>query len=261
MLLYNQLMPQDSLFLNEIFDYSENPSPGVNAYNQNTELQEIPISGMYQANNWGFILFLTCFFIIAYTVSQRAKLLLSMANGLFRNKDRQSIFFEPAGNEFTSKILLGLQTVILGSLIFYCISIHNETFIPESSSQLFLFLGKTALALIVFFIYKFLSYSIIGNIFYKKEAVHLWNDNFFSIICLSGIVLFFPVLIFFYVKQAYFFCYYFILLYSIFILIFTFYKIYALFFHEKERLLYFILYLCAQEIIPLFLLYKVLVYL
>jgi len=124
-----------------------------------------------------------------------------------------------------------------------------------------LFLGKCSLLLVIFFIYKFLTYSITGAIFFKKEIVVQWNNDYFSWISLNGIILFLPTLILFYVEAAYIFCFYFMIFYLISNLLFIFYKVYTLFFHRKQRLLYFILYLCTQEIIPLYLVYRGFVYL
>jgi hypothetical protein len=126
---------------------------------------------------------------------------------------------------------------------------------------LFWILGIVSSLIIVFFIYKFLSNILIGNIFFQKENVHLLNYNLFSIISLSGLVLFIPTLLMFYVKEAYYFCFYFNLIYFLFVEVLMVYKIYVIFFHNKGLLLYFILYLCAQEIVSLYLSYRALIYL
>jgi hypothetical protein len=253
-------MSPDSLSLPSVFEYAEIlPADSVSV--QSIELKNEPISVKNALNNWGFVLFLTCFFIFAYIVSQRAKLLFSMTSDLFRNKGRHSIFFETVDNEFSNKFLLALQTIILISIIIYCQAIHEHVFLAKSPGHLFLFIGITSLILIAFILYKFLTYSFIGNIFFKKETVLQWNNDFFSIICLSGNILFFPTLILFYVESASVYCMCFIYIYLFFTLIIVFYKIFVLFFQGKSLLLYFILYLCAQEMIPLFLVYRGLVYL
>ena len=224
------------------------------------ELKNIPIAIQNETNNWGFILFFICFFIIASIISNRNKLLPSVFSGLFRNKDRHNLFYGTVTNETLNKLFLSLQTVLLLSIIIYCYVVH-ERFLPVTNlTQLLIFLGKCSLLLIIFFIYKFLTYSAIGAIFFEKETVLQWNYDYFSLISLNGIFLFFPALILFYVEPAYIFCIYFLVFYLIFNLLFIFYKIYTLFFHRKERLLYFILYLCTQEIIPLYLVYRGFVY-
>jgi hypothetical protein len=253
-------MPADSLTLPAVFEYADIvPADSVSV--KSIELKNEPISAKNQTDSWGFILFLFCFFIFTYIINQRAKLFYSMLSGLFHNKDRQSIFFETMNHEFQNKLLLVLQTLILVSIIIYCQAAHEQFFSTASPLQLFILIGIITLILIVFVGYKFLTYAFIGHIFFNKEINRQWQDNFFSLICLSGIFLFFPTLILFYVEEAYYFCTYFILIYLFFILIITFYKIFTIFFHKKSLLLYFILYLCAQEIIPLFLVYRGFIYL
>jgi len=225
------------------------------------DLKNIPISVRNDADNWGFILFFICFFIIVNIINNRNKFLLSMFSGLFRNKDRHNMFYETVANENLNKFLLSLQTGLLLSIIFYCYAVHESFLSLTTLTQMLIFLGKSFLLLVAFFLYKFLTYSILGSIFFKKETVLQWNDDFFSIISLNGIFLFLPTLIFFYVESAFYICYYFFLFYLIFNLFFIFYKIYTLFFQGKHLLFYFILYLCTQEIIPVYLVYRGIVYL
>ena len=225
------------------------------------DLKNIPISVRNDADNWGFILFFICFFIIVSIINNRNRFLLSMFSGLFRNKDRHSMFYETVTNENLNKFMLSVQTILLLSIIFYCYALHESFLSLTTLTQMLLFLGKSSLLLIIFFLYKFITYSITGNIFFKKETVIQWNDDFFSITALNGIFLFLPVLILFYVESAFYICIYFFVFYLIINMIFIFYKIYSLFFRRKHLLLYFILYLCAQEIIPLYLVYRGIVYL
>jgi len=183
-----------------------------------------------------------------------------MLSGLFRNKSRQNMFYESLTNENLNKVFLIFQTILLLSVIFYCYAVHEGYLSITNPSQMALFLGKCTLALILFFLYKFLSYRLAGAIFFKREAVIQWNDNFFTLISLNGIFLFLPTLVFFYAEKIYTFYLYFLLFYLIFNLFFIFYKLYTIFFQGKQLLLYFILYLCTQEIIPLYLMYRGFVY-
>jgi hypothetical protein len=221
-------------------------------------LSEWPI-----AQNWGFVLFLFCFFISMQLLGKRSRLFSSMLHGLFREGNRQSIFFEPVDNEVLTKLLLCLQTVILSAVCVYCVFIHDTAAIEfeTMAQQLFWTLGTVSLVIIVFILYKFASIVLIGNIFFPKENVILLNYNLFSIISLSGFILFIPALLMFYVNSAYYFCLYFNLIYFLFVEILIIYKIYVIFLHSKRFLLYFILYLCAQEIVPLYLVYRALIYL
>jgi len=225
------------------------------------ELENNPISLKSAEHNWGFILFFICFLVIVGVIGNRNLFFLSLFNRLYRSKDRNSMFYETVTNETLNKLFLCLQAILLSSIIIYCYAVHEHFLSIMSITEMFIFIGKISLILIIFLLYKFLTYSIAGAIFFKKEAVIQWNDDFFSLISLNGIFLFLPALIIFYVESAYIFCIYFIIFYLILNLFFVFFKIYTLFFHRKQHLLYFILYLCTQEIIPLYLVYRGLVYL
>jgi hypothetical protein len=154
------------------------------------------------------------------------------------------------------KFLACFQTIFLVSIVIYCVASRKEIFLVESPEKMTIFIGATAIVLTAYFLYKFFIYAVIGRIFFTKELSVRWNEIYLSLICLSGIVLFVPALVLFYTEQAYHTCIYFMLLYAAFTLFVIFYKIYTLFFQGKSSLLYFILYLCAQEIIPLYLVYK-----
>jgi hypothetical protein len=222
-------------------------------------LWEEPIAGRVQTQNMGFILFVVCFFILIYQVSKNSKLLLAMKGKLFGNRS-QTISSEIFAGQFLNMLLFCIQTVLLTSIILYCKAVSEGIFQMESPSEMFTFLWYTSLLLGSFIAYKYLAYSFIGYIFFDKETKQRWNDTFSSAICLSGVILFFPALILFYVEQIDAYGVFLVLLYFVFIQIVLLYRQFVLFFNKKGGLIYFILYLCTQEIIPLFLLYKGFVY-
>ena len=253
-------MTQDSLFLPYIFENTELLT-GDSVYTPAVELLNNPIAVRYEANNWGFIVFLVCFFIIVAVFGNRNKFLPSLFSGLYRNKDRHNMFYKTVANESLNKFFLSFQTLLLLSIVCYCYAIHAYSLSIATFTQMFLFLGKCFLLLTAFLLYKFLSYSVAGAVFFKKETFIQWNDDFFSLIGLNGIFLFLPTLVLFYTEPGYEICIFFMVFFLILNILFISYKIYVLFFQRKRRLLYFILYLCTQEIIPLYLVYHGLVYL
>ena len=194
-------------------------------------------------------------------MNNRNGFLFSAFSRLFSKNDRQNMFYENITNETLNKMILSLQTTLLLSIIIYCYAIHQHFISTTTPAQMLIQLGKNSLLLIVFFLYKFISYSFAGSIFFKKDSVRQWNDDFFSIISLNGIFIFLPALILFYVEPAFNFLFFLFIIYLIFNLFLIVYKIKTLFFRDNRYLLYFILYLCTQEIIPLYLVYRGFVYL
>jgi hypothetical protein len=160
------------------------------------------------------------------------------------------------------KLLLFFQTVIILSIFTYsALANHPEANEPFTLSGFYVSTGKICLFFILFFVYKWISYNAVGTIFFSKETLSRWINNFTSLICVLGIVIFIPVLLMFYVEWMYSFCYFFILSCFLIVTIIIIYRTHVLFFHNIRRLHYLFLYLCAQEMAPLFVLYKGLIYL
>ena len=212
------------------------------------------------AKNLLFILFVFCFFASMQFIGSCRRLITSMLHGLFREQDRDSIFSQTVNNEFIIKLVLCLQTILMASILIYCIFFHALDLPFETTSQLVRTLGSTMLIILLFVTGKFLVNLGVELVFFPRENIESWNNLFFSILSLSGIVLFIPALLIFYFPNTYYVCAYSSLLYFLFVKILTFYKIHKIFFQQKRSLLYFILYLCTQELLPLFFVYKALAY-
>lgn len=208
-----------------------------------------------------FILFLFCFISTVYIIAVRGKLIPSMLNKLFRGNKRNNLFNDTVSNEFISKIILSFQTTILFSVLVYCGVLYSTDLKTEIIDHSFPILAGIALIFIAYVICKFLLNFLVGFVFFDRENVIIWNDNFLSLISLSGLVIFVPVLLMFYVDTIFIYCLFFCLIYFLFVLFLTIYKIYEIFFRGKRLSLYFILYLCSLEMVPLFLAYKASIYL
>ncbi|MDR1370013.1 MAG: DUF4271 domain-containing protein [Dysgonamonadaceae bacterium] len=208
-----------------------------------------------------FIVFLVCFIIISRVLGSKARMFLSLPEELFRLKERKSIFSEPVGNELYIKLLLIFQTIIILSIFSYTVFIGNKENEIVVLSGFYENLGKIGLLLASFFIYKWISYNIIGSIFFQKEILTQWLNNFTSMICLLGVIIFIPVVLMFYVKWMFSFCYFFVLFCILTIIIIVICRTYVLFFYNLRKLHYLFLYLCGQEMAPLLVLHLGLVYL
>ena len=212
------------------------------------------------AQNAIFILFAFCFFTNMQFIGSWRRLLMSMLHHLFRQQEQQSVFSQTVNNEFIIKSVLCLQTILMSSILIYCVFFHEWNLPFETTTQFARTLGGTVLIILLFIIYKFLTNFGVAFIFFQWESTLLWNKLYFSIVSLSGIALFIPALLIFFFPNTYYFCAYLSLFYFLFVEILMLYKIFKIFFQQKSPLLYFILYLCTQELLPLFFTYKALVY-
>ena len=220
------------------------------------ELKHKEISKQPETYSWIFCLFLIIFIFLAHIIGKKKQILQSEISELLAVKGRRSIFFEPTRNEWYGKLLLCLQTCLLLGIFLYknIINISETNNSPIESVIIILLL---TLLISIFFIIKRSMYQFVGWIFFDKSAVQIWIDNYFTILAYSGIFLFVPVLLHFYVDTLHNFFFYLILAYLILLEIFVIYKSIVLFFYKPSLLIHLFLYLCAQEIIPLFFLWKI----
>ena len=225
------------------------------------ELVKIPVSGVPVTMGAFFIIFTLLFLCTALIVGRNWKMVMAMLDSLWHSKGRLSIFYATTGNEQRSKYVLFVQTLILCSIFIYkAWIIHLLPDIPTTLQALSV-IGELAVLFLLFYCIKWLAYSFVGIVFFPVIKLHQWRTSFFSLVCISGIILFVPVLLFVFVEGLALFSYYFILFYFALFGLGVIYKTYELFFPQRDTLLYLFLYLCAQEIVPLFLFYKLVVHL
>jgi hypothetical protein len=114
--------------------------------------------------------------------------------------------------------------------------------------------------LFLFYLFKKAIYSIFGYIFAEKSAYRMMFVNYQGLFCMWGIFLYLPVLWILLVGK------YLFIAYAVFIISYLVFRVLMIcrfihiFFNKNTGLLFFSLYLCAQEIIPLVFLYEGLIY-
>ena len=211
------------------------------------------------AQNWGFVFFAISFFI-TIRLTQKQGLTLALWKSSFPQNGQSDLSSSPINTDFIGKFFLCLQAVFLFSIAIYSSLANTADMRSETLNPMFGLIGLTILGVLLFIGAKFLLNTLVGSIFFPIECVQRWNDNLFSLLSFSGLVLFIPTVCLFYIEKSHSFFLYFILIYFILIACWTIFRIYIIFFQQKSLLLHFILYLCAQEIAPLYLLYRGLVY-
>ena len=219
--------------------------------------QEIRISPKPQEVNVLFFFFLICFLMSASVFSLRGKQTIGLLfDNLFHLKSRQSIFYETTGNDFRGRLFLLIQSVLLTAIIGYTILSNSyENYFPTTLKTV-LAIGGFSLLISGYLLYKWIGYKLIATIFFNRASYEQWIENWMSVIALHAMFIFFPALLLFYVPAFYDFNLYLLVLWFFVIKLLVTYKSYIIFFNSLTHLHYFFLYLCAHEIVPLFLLYK-----
>lgn len=227
----------------QVVSSAQAPAPG----GLEGQLRTAPLAG----SDLLALVMLTTFLLVAFAYRGGHKHLFQLVRYLFGIKERASIFVDSTVNESRFRFALLNQTFIAEGVILYC---SLRAYIPDIRS-----VGEGAgllcalLLCLTFYFFQWVAYRLLGYVFSDKTRTDLWIDSFISIQSLLGIVLFPVALMMVYlpvpvgvsVRIAVFF---YLLSRIIFI-----YKSAKIFLRDMYGILYFILYLCAMEIAPLFL--------
>ena len=207
------------------------------------------------ANNDGIgIMFIFLFVIAALAFRRGYILLFQIIRYLFDVKERSSIFVSSTVNETQLRVSL-LCTLFFAEGIFL-FHFTGNFFTGNIELATFLSVITLAVAASIFYFMQIFLFHLLGYTFSCRTEIGLLIENFISVNALLGIVLFPVALLYTYIPPlsglwltCAVICY--ILARIIFI-----YKVVKIFLRDISGLLYFILYLCALEIAPLFLMYR-----
>ncbi|MDR1119613.1 MAG: DUF4271 domain-containing protein [Dysgonamonadaceae bacterium] len=207
-------------------------------------------------DNLIFLIFLCCLLMISFVFVRGKRMIKSMVDDIFLMKSKQNTFYETTSNDFFNKLLFLILFITVSSvLLFTCIS-RKEDIVNISVTNTLTCIGCFCLLIAIYLIYKWLIYKIVAYVFFSKLQSALWIESWSYLIFLSGTFLFVFGILLYFVQNLYYFNFYLILLWFFATRIIIIYKSYAIFFKRITDLHYLFLYLCAQEIVPLFLLYK-----
>lgn len=203
-----------------------------------------------------FSVFFVCFLLFAFAFSSRGRQTLALIKSdLFQLKSRSSIFFETTGNDFTSRLLLGVQAVLLTAVFFFIYASANYEYTPHALKAVAI-IGGFSLAITAYLLLKWIGYKLLSYVFFSPEVCNQWMRSWGALLSLHVLVVFIPTILFCYLSSFYEIGLYWIVGWFVLSRLILLYKSYLIFFNSLDRLHYLFLYLCTQEIIPLFLLYK-----
>lgn len=198
------------------------------------------------------LMFLSLFLFISVFAKGR-DYVRHMFQNLFTDTDKESIFIDNSTtSEYRIRFFLLLQTTIsLAVLFFFLIKTPNGILsMPERET--FMLISLFILVIFIFWGIKWLINKILGFIFFEKDKVNLWQNNYFSALSLYGVA-FFPVLVLLINAPSMHIIeisrYILIVFFILGFIIIT-YKGIRFFLTKPHGILYFMLYLCALEIIP-----------
>jgi hypothetical protein len=153
-----------------------------------------------------------------------------------------------------------VQSVAVMSISLFAYFSHEKSIIEIPLANTLICIGFFCLLLIFYLLYKWIAYRIIINVFFDKSRGMFWTKDWSSLIFLSGLVMFLPAVFIYFVPHLYYFSFYVLVLWFFITRMIIIHKSYMIFFNRINSLHHLFLYLCAQEIVPLFLTYKSMVY-
>ena len=201
------------------------------------------------------ILLLCCFFISAYVLSRSRKFLVQLMKDFLLNRERTSIFAATTAADMRYMLLLILQTCVLGAVCTFNYLIDVR---PELGERIppYILLGVYLAIALLYLFWKWVSYSFLGWIFFDGNRTSLWMESYSTLLYYLGFALFPFALFLVYFDLSLLAT----VIIGLFLMFFTkilmFYKWIKLFCNNLYGVLLLILYFCALEIIPCFIVYR-----
>ena len=171
---------------------------------------------------------------------------------MFSTRRRENLFEDHTVNETSILAALIANTCIVeGFIIYFAVQLSWPHFAPSLQSSVFTHIAAFSALALGFYIVQWLVYKLIGYTFSDQTGSKLWIDGFKSSQSLLGLLLL-PALVLLMLYPAHG-----KLLLAIAATLFFsarlifIYKGFRIFYSNLSSILYFLLYLCAVEIVPL----------
>lgn len=182
------------------------------------------------------------------------KVFKSPAHDLWGIRERENVFDEAPSFEARTFMILIFQLIVSESLLLY-LWFSSSGYHAATYSDMNITLGMLAALSAGYYLFQLGAYSVVGWTFADATGCRMWLRGFVVSTGILGLVLPIPVIVaMFYPETSVIMtatgAIFFIISKIFFIL-----KGYRIFFHNFFSLVYFILYLCALEIIPVILVY------
>ena len=203
-------------------------------------------------------LLLACFILVMIAFSRVGHFILRQIKDFFYvPRSERTTEVTETTSEFRYQFFLVIHTCLLWALLCFLYVQENvaQTFILKSPYHLIaLFAGS----FLVYYLLKALLYTIINQIFFDGKKNEQWLKSQLFLVAMMGIVLLPLVLLLSYFDLSLHNAVIYALVVLILVKILTFYKCHVIFFSRNALSLQFILYLCALEIVPLFVFFGIL---
>ncbi|WP_353330872.1 DUF4271 domain-containing protein [Bacteroides sedimenti] len=212
-----------------------------------------PIPYRLRADNAITGLLLFCFILTAYVFTNGKKGLIEQTKNLFSRKEHSDFLGRATASDLRYRVMLQFQTCIL--LGVFCFDyFHDYNPLELDNTSIYCVLGIYIGIFVIYYGIKWMIYKFLGWIFFDKYITSAWIETYSAIIYNLGLCLFPCILLMVYSDLAVSTILIIGLILVIFAKILMFLKWLTLFFKNMYGLLFLIVYFCALEILPCFLL-------
>ena len=204
-------------------------------------------------DNGTILMVLAVIFFISVSYSKGYKYIADFFHNMFSVRKRENLFEDHTVKETQIMTALIANTCIFESIILYEAFTLFHPEVLSSTLPVFAFIGALTLFMAVFYLLQLGIYYLLGFIFADKVETSLWIDGFKASQSLLGIILA-PVafIMLIYPSTIEMMLFLSALLYFSARFVFI-CKAFRIFFNDLTSSLYFILYLCSVEIVPVIL--------
>lgn len=191
--------------------------------------------------------------LVMFNANHARRLFRNLAQDLWGTRQRQNAFDEHTANETQTFVILILLLCVGQALILYSWFVGNVTIYSFHTINLCLL---SLLALTVgFYLFKLTAIMVIGNVFTDSHSAALWTRCFNTSSAFLGLLTILPALIAIFYPSVTIPMIILALCSFIWAEISIIIKGFKIFYDNFSDLLYFILYLCSLEIIPIVIVY------
>lgn len=192
--------------------------------------------------------------LLALVLAAGRRTMLQRGKNFFANRRRSSLFDAPTNVDWWMDGVMLAVLCVMSSLC--AMSLSDSGYADDVPYWKVLLLMTSAFAAYV--AVKFILYRIVGWAFFDREGTRQLTDAYMTLLAYNGLVLFFVALVAVYFYLPSVALQYVVLVMLIIDKLLVGYKYTALFFKPKIGRYTFFLQLCTLEILPCFILYKVL---
>ena len=220
-------------------------------------IEGIPIPYTPGADDTVALILLGCFWLSAYVLSRGRRFLAQLAKDFLMDRERTSLFAYSTSADMRYLLLLVLQTCVVGGVyVFVCLVQARPGLMEGNHLPSLAFIGTYTAVLLVLLALKWLLYSLLGWVFSGGARTGVWLESYSTLLYYLGFLVYPFALLGVYLDWG-------VTLLTVagfFPLVFfkfmVFYKWKQLFCDKLYGLFSLILYFCALEIVPCFMLYQ-----